>query len=1238
MFNEPTRRVNLAGRNSTTLHSNRSTLLEQSRREREQRQQQKQQQTAALRIQSAVRAHQHNKRRKEEQRQLFDTLLPRTIAQYRQPQPAPPPAAPTASASPLADLVVCLRQFLFFYTTATASDRQRWVQVQQLLTLSLREPQPSPLQPSNVHSSRHYSSLLLLSPSHNATWRHQVSRIAALLLSDIANVGSSEVSVASSVFLLFQLFSAQQWSVYPSGKAAALFAPLLSASPSSSLSSLQQSITAAQLHVLTQLVYMQPLSSFRSPRCPRFGFSVPAVSWHAALRARLLQLTELGATATVSTTDKNAVGLLVLLSVLPLQLQLSTTSTVSASFASSFIAHFLSIPLLSARLQGLGLTAILQRAIEPAVVSAALQQRSQLSNCLSVVPASRSYSTWDEQVKNTAPAAVIDMDDDDDNNEQRNDDIHDTTQPSSSSSSSSSPIPTSPPALWLLANLLDWHSLLLVDKDYSTLQRRLNGYLSVLEELVVELPAVAFPSRRTVVHPVLLSQLSIIYSRGFLDRIIGRLHAAQRDVQQSQPHPSSSSSSSADASSSPSSSLRDVVTICVLIDTLLFKWGESRDILNALAFSTNLIRFLWDTLTSTGTVTAVLTALSLPSSSLDSHSSAQARPAVDLWSSASLVSSVVPLFCSCYAHLLPVLSDAEFFGDDTGSAASADVEGARSLLPVKADAGTPIPVVQQSELVRFLVALSYRLYWVDEASQSSSGVSLLTFHQQQKVKQRMRNRLSAVLVLLRDRQSRRSFTGEATWIMHQLPFAILEAELKAASPFPATPALPLPAASASASSSSSSSSSASNANSRAVRLFSALPFVFPFTDRLRLFYSYIDADKSQLSDYISFMPGRGVKATIRRTHLLEDGYTALHPLNEKLKGRLAIEFVDESGAREAGVDGGGLFREFVSELIKHAFNPSWGLFCVNEGYDVYPNPDSLLPLGARMEDGEGGEDVESEVDYRERVLSYYYFIGQMVGKLLYEKLQAESRFASFFLRKILGHVNTLDDLSSLDHTLYRSLMKLRSFTPQQLDEMHLTFSVDRPIALHSTELEAVPLIPDGVNTAVTASSLTRYLHLLSDYKLNKSLHRQCRAFQHGLQSIIPRDWLSVFTAEELRLLISGEDRIDVSELRQHTVYGSGYSDSHELIRWFWSVVDDMQPADRSALLRFVTSVPRRPLQGFGALQPRFCVQRVEYAGGGVLPTSATCMNLLRLPRYKSREELQERLLYAIRNGVGFGLT
>jgi len=82
----------------------------------------------------------------------------------------------------------------------------------------------------------------------------------------------------------------------------------------------------------------------------------------------------------------------------------------------------------------------------------------------------------------------------------------------------------------------------------------------------------------------------------------------------------------------------------------------------------------------------------------------------------------------------------------------------------------------------------------------------------------------------------------------------------------------------------------------------------------------------------------------------------------------------------------------------------------------------------------------------------------------------------------------------------------------------------------------------------------------------------------------------------------------------------------------------MSAAERSALLRFVISVPRQPLQGFAALNPRFCVQRVDYHSDLALPTTATCLHLLRLPRYPSKEQLRERLLYAIREGVGFGLT
>ena len=41
---------------------------------------------------------------------------------------------------------------------------------------------------------------------------------------------------------------------------------------------------------------------------------------------------------------------------------------------------------------------------------------------------------------------------------------------------------------------------------------------------------------------------------------------------------------------------------------------------------------------------------------------------------------------------------------------------------------------------------------------------------------------------------------------------------------------------------------------------------------------------------------------------------------------------------------------------------------------------------------------------------------------------------------------------------------------------------------------------------------------------------------------------------------------------------------------------------------------------------------------GRLPTSATCMNLLKLPPYDSRETLRDKLIYAIEAGCGFELS
>ena len=48
--------------------------------------------------------------------------------------------------------------------------------------------------------------------------------------------------------------------------------------------------------------------------------------------------------------------------------------------------------------------------------------------------------------------------------------------------------------------------------------------------------------------------------------------------------------------------------------------------------------------------------------------------------------------------------------------------------------------------------------------------------------------------------------------------------------------------------------------------------------------------------------------------------------------------MNAQGLDEAGIDGGGLLREFLSETLKVAFDPNRGFFTTTEEGMLYPNP------------------------------------------------------------------------------------------------------------------------------------------------------------------------------------------------------------------------------------------------------------------------------------------------------------
>ena len=57
-----------------------------------------------------------------------------------------------------------------------------------------------------------------------------------------------------------------------------------------------------------------------------------------------------------------------------------------------------------------------------------------------------------------------------------------------------------------------------------------------------------------------------------------------------------------------------------------------------------------------------------------------------------------------------------------------------------------------------------------------------------------------------------------------------------------------------------------------------------------------------------------LKVTIHRSSLLQDGWAALHMEGQSLKGRLVVSFINEQGMLEAGLDYGGLVKEFLEQV------------------------------------------------------------------------------------------------------------------------------------------------------------------------------------------------------------------------------------------------------------------------------------------------------------------------------------
>lgn len=94
------------------------------------------------------------------------------------------------------------------------------------------------------------------------------------------------------------------------------------------------------------------------------------------------------------------------------------------------------------------------------------------------------------------------------------------------------------------------------------------------------------------------------------------------------------------------------------------------------------------------------------------------------------------------------------------------------------------------------------------------------------------------------------------------------------------------------------------------RVMRHAPFMLDTKEKVVLLQQWIRADKEV---HQPLDQGQILHIQIRRTHLLQDVFNKLAPPGTSLKRTVKIEFINQAGLAEAGIDGGGLFRELVNE-------------------------------------------------------------------------------------------------------------------------------------------------------------------------------------------------------------------------------------------------------------------------------------------------------------------------------------
>ena len=375
---------------------------------------------------------------------------------------------------------------------------------------------------------------------------------------------------------------------------------------------------------------------------------------------------------------------------------------------------------------------------------------------------------------------------------------------------------------------------------------------------------------------------------------------------------------------------------------------------------------------------------------------------------------------------------------------------------------------------------------------------------------------------------------------------------------------------------------------------------------------------------------------ISRKNILEETFNQfLTNQDLNLYRKIQIHFVDEMA-----YDDGGVEREWYSALFKEIFSEKNNYFR------------EIKEKG----DGKGTyfiSNIIEDKNEKNREL-YFSFFGKLFAKAILDKILIPYELNPIILKYLLfsnyNHNNiedveeelniyNLNDVKNLDYEIYNSLQKLLITDLDNNNDIFFVWNVNK------TQIE---LIDDGENTLVNNKNKNLFINKIVELVCYDSIKTELNSFKNGFISIIPLNFIKIFTIEEFNFILSGQTEINLKDWKLNTIYKGDITEKNEVIQMFWEVLQELNNEQLLLFFKFCTGSTRVPVDGFSALPGpknkiiKFSIELKSDKGDNKkdykLITAQTCFNNIILPEYKTKEEMRKAINIILESDTNyFGL-